>query len=162
MQRGIIAALRRTRVGPILALVRGTRIPGERRGTLRLAAAALALAPTGCAYVQQWQAELQPGWPSQLICHGDFAQFANGFPVARLSDLHFAVWWTAPAVQPLDGGSPARILSLTPLELSFEVQYQGYKVAYHLNRVDGGFTQVPALGGVFVGRCDIKPLATKI
>lgn len=125
-------------------------------------AATLTLALGGCAYVQQWQAEIQPGWPSLLACHGDFGQFANGFQVTRLSDLHFVVWWDVPAVQPTDGGSPARILSLTPLELSFEVQYQGYEVGYHLNRIDGAFTQVPNLGGVFVGRCNIKPLVTKI
>jgi len=122
----------------------------------------LALAPGGCGYVQQWQAEMQPGWPSQLACRGDFAQFANGFMVARPMQLNFVVWWAAPAVQPLDGGSPARILSLTPLELSFEVKYEGYKIAYHLNRVDGTFTQRPNLGGVFFGNCTIKPLATKI
>ena len=129
---------------------------------MRLAALALALAPGGCAYVQAWQAEIQPDWPSQLACRGDFAQFANGFMVARPMDLHFVVWWTVPAVQPTDGGSPARILSLTPLELSFEVKYEGYRVAYHLNRVDGSFTQRPDLGGVFFGNCDIRPLATKI
>lgn len=132
------------------------------KGLAWFAGAALTLALSGCAYVQQWQAEAQPGWPSQLVCHGDFAQFANGFWVARVMDLHFVVWWTAPAVQPTDGGSPAHILSLTPLELSFEVKYEGYKVAYHLNRVDGTFTQRPNLGGVFFGNCDIRPLATKI
>ena len=121
-----------------------------------------ALAPAGCDYVQHWQAELQPGWPAELACHGDFAQFSNGFMVARPMELHFAVWWSVPAVQPIDGGSPALILSLTPLELSFVVKYEGYKVAYHLNRVDGTFTQRPNLGGVFFGNCDIRPLATKI
>jgi len=129
---------------------------------VRLAAAALALAPGGCASIQQWRAEMQPGWPSQLACHGDFAQFANGFWVARPMELNFVVWWDVPAVQPLGGGSPARILSLTPLELSFEVKYEGYNVAYHLDRVDGTFTQRPNLGGVFFGNCDIRPLETKL
>ena len=139
----------------------------------RLAGTTLVLALGGCVYFQQLQQqiqpELQPGWPSLLSCHGDFAQFANGFMVARPMELHFAVWWSTPAVQPTDGGSPARVLSLTSLELSFEVQYEGYKIAYHLNRVDGTFTQRPNLlgqgpnqGGVFFGNCDTKPLATKI
>lgn len=97
-----------------------------------------------------------------LACHGDFAQFANGFMVARPMELHFAVWWDAPAVQPTDGGGVAKVLSLTPLELSFEVPYQGYKVAYHLNRVDGTFSQHPNLGGVFFGNCDVRPLTTKL
>lgn len=131
-------------------------------GALRLATTLPALAPAGCAYVQQWPAELQPGWPDELACHGDFAQFSNGFMVARPMELHFAVWWNLPAVQPTDGGSPARILSLTPLELSFEVKYEGYEVAYHLNRIDGTFTQRPNLGGVFFGNCHIRPLTTKI
>jgi hypothetical protein len=139
----------------------------------RLAGATLVLALSGCVYVQQlrehFQPELQADWPALLACHGDFAQFANGFMVARPMELHFAVWWTAPAVQPTDGGSPARVLSLTPLELSFEVQYEGYKAAYHLNRVDGTFTQRPNLlgqgpnqGGVFFGTCGAKPLTTQL
>jgi len=131
-----------------------------------LTGAALALALSGCTFAQQLQqqlqAETQPGWPSELACRGDFAQFANGFMVARPMELHFAVWWSPPVVQPTDGGSQARILSLTSLELSFEVQYEGYRVAYHLNRVDGTFTQHPNLGGVFSGTCDVKPLKTKI
>lgn len=131
-------------------------------GFVRLATAVLTLAPAGCVYIQQMQAEIQPAWPSQLTCRGDFAQFSNGFMVARPMVLHFAVWWTIPAVQPTDGGSPAQILSLTPLELSFAVRYEGYKVAYHLNRVDGSFTQRPNLGGVFSGNCDVKPLTTKL
>jgi len=133
---------------------------------VRFAAPVLALALSGCAYVQQvrqaLQPELQPGWPSDLTCRGDFAQFANGFMVARPMELHFTVWWSAPAVQPMDGGGRAKILSLTQLELSFEVPYEGYKAAYHLNRVDGTFTQRPNLGGVFFGKCDAKPLAAKL
>jgi hypothetical protein len=132
----------------------------------RLAGATLVLALSGCVYFQQLQqsvqSETQAGWPSLLTCHGDFAQFANGFWVARPMELHFAVWWSTPAVQPTDGGSRARILSLTPLELSFEVQYEGYKVAYHLNRVDGTFSQRPNLGGVFFGSCYAKPLTTQL
>jgi hypothetical protein len=131
----------------------------------RLAAAA-ALTLNGCTYVQQvrqvLQPETQPGWPSELICRGDFAQFANGFMVARPMELHFAVWWSTPAVQPIDGGGRTKILSLTALELSFEVPYEGYKVAYHLNRVDGAFTQRPNLGGVFFGNCTTKPLLTTL
>ena len=136
------------------------------KGLLRLAATALAVTLSGCVYFpqleQQLQAEMQPGWPSLLTCRGDFAQFSNGFMKARPMVLHFAVWWSPPAVQPTDGGSPARILSLTPLELSFEVRYEGYNVAYHLNRVDGTFTQRPNLGGVFFGNCDMQPLTTKL
>lgn len=129
---------------------------------MRVAAVFSVLWLSGCAYVQQWRAEAQPGWPSLLTCRGDFGQFSNGYMKTRPMELHFAVWWEAPAVQPTDGGSPARILSLTPLELSFEVQYEGYKVAYHLNRVDGTFTQRPNLGGVFFGNCAVAPLTTRL
>lgn len=131
------------------------------KGLAWLAGTALTLALSGCTYVQQWRAEAQPGWPSQLTCRGDFAQFSNGFMVTRPMELHFVVWWAAPAVQPTDGGSFARILKLTPLELSFEVQYEGYRAAYHLNRVDGSFAQRPSLGGVFSGSCDLRPLETR-
>jgi hypothetical protein len=126
----------------------------------------LTLTASGCAYVQQWQvkvqSEVQPSWPAKLTCRGDFAQFSNGFMITRPMELTFAVWWTVPAVQPLDGGSPARILSLTSLELSFEVKYEGYKAAYHLNRVDGSFTQRPNIGGVFSGTCDVRPLTPQM
>jgi hypothetical protein len=132
----------------------------------RFAAPAVVLALSGCVYVQQvqqrFQPELQPGWPSDLACRGDFAQFANGFLVARPQELHFTVWWSTPAIQPMDGGGRTKILSLTQLELSFEVPYEGYKAAYHLNRADGTFTQRPNLGGVFFGRCDARPLVTKL
>lgn len=142
--------------------LRGGRIRRTLRRLAGSAGAALMLTMGGCVYVQQWQTEVQPGWPSQLTCHGDFAQFSNGFMITRPMELRFAVWWTVPAIQPLDGGSTIQILSLTPLELSFEVQYEGYRVAYHLNRVDGSFTQRPSLGGVFSGNCYVQPLTTQI
>jgi hypothetical protein len=119
---------------------------------VRAAAAALALGTTG--FVDQ-----QP--PVLLACHGDFAQFANGFMVARPMALHFVVDWLAPTVVPTDGGSPGRILALTALELTFEVQYEGYRVAYHVNRIDGTISQRPNLGGVFFGSCDTKPVTTR-
>jgi hypothetical protein len=141
----------------------------------RLAAAALALSLTGCDYIQtqlQQAGMLQslPPRPVQLVCDGDFGQFANGFIVTRPMVLHFAVDWTVPSVAPLDGGyKPAKIIALTPLELSFEVQYEGYRVAYHLDRVGGTFSQRPNLlgqgpnqGGVYFGTCVIKPLETQI
>lgn len=118
----------------------------------RLAAAALALAMTGFSN--------QPR-PVLLSCQGDFAQFANRFLVTRPMELNFAVDWTAPSVVPLNGGSPGVILSLTPLEFSFDVQYEGYRAAYHLNRVDGTFSQRPNIGGIFFGRCEQKPLEPK-
>jgi hypothetical protein len=96
-----------------------------------------------------------------LVCHGDFAQFANGFMVARPMELHFLVDWLAPWVVPTDGGATGRVIALTPLEFSFEVQYEGYRVAYHVNRVDGSISQRPNLGGVFSGKCDMQPLATR-
>lgn len=119
-----------------------------------------ALWPGGCAYVRQ----LPPGWPSVLACRGDFAQFKNGFFDARPMALHFAVYWTTPGpvIIPLDGGAPAQVLALTPLELSFAVQYRGYKAVYRLNRVDGSFSQRPDLGGVFAGTCEFRPLTTKV
>ena len=123
----------------------------------RLAAAALALGVPGC----QLQPSAQPALPTLLVCHGDFGQFSNGYMVSRPMELRFLVDWLAPWVVPIDGGSPARIISLTSLELSFEVQYEGYRAAYHVTRVDGTFSQRPSVGGVFFGRCDTKPLETK-
>jgi hypothetical protein len=138
----------------------------------RLAAAALALSLAGCDYVQTQLQQLQglPPQPVQLVCDGDFGQFANGFIVTRPMVLHFAVDWTAPSVTPLDGGyKPAKVIALTLLELSFEVQYEGYRIAYHLDRVNGTFSQRPYLlgqgpnqGGVYFGNCVIKPLDKKI
>jgi hypothetical protein len=141
----------------------------------RLAAAALALSLAGCDYLQTQlqQAGMQQGLPLrpvQLVCNGDFGQFANGFIVTRPMVLHFAVDWAAPSVAPLDGGyKPAKIIALTPLELSFEVQYEGYRVAYHFDRVNGTFSERPNLfgqganqGGVYFGTCESKPLETKI
>jgi hypothetical protein len=138
----------------------------------RLAIAALALSLAGCDYMQTQlqQAQGLPPRPVQLACGGDFGQFANGFIVARPMDLHFAVDWAAPSVTPLDGGfKPAKIIALTPLELSFEVQYEGYRVAYHLDRVNGTFSQRSNLfgqganqGGVYFGSCVIKPLETQV
>jgi hypothetical protein len=135
-------------------------------------AAALVLSLAGCDYIQAQlqQAQGLPPPPALLACNGDFGQFANGFIVSRPMVLRFAVDWAAPSVTPLDGGyKPARIIALTPLELSFEVQYEGYRVAYHLDRVNGTFSQRPNLfgqgpnlGGVYFGRCEIKPLAPPI
>jgi len=119
----------------------------------RLAALAVALGLTGCV-------PLQP-LPTMLVCYGDFAQFANGFLVTRLMELHFLVDWQAPWVVPTDGGAPGRIIALTSLELSFEVQYEGYRAAYHVNRIDGAISQRPNRGGVFFGKCDMKPLETR-
>jgi hypothetical protein len=133
----------------------------------RLAAAVLALSLVRCDYVQPVllrvgaQLSGSPTPPALLTCRGDFGQFAHGFMVTRPMELNFAVDWAAPLVTPLDRGKPARIISLTPLELSFDVQYDGYKVAYLLNRVDGSFSQRPNLGGVFSGTCETKPLDKK-
>jgi hypothetical protein len=135
-------------------------------------AAALTLSLAGCDYIQTQlrQAQGFPPPPVLLACNGDFGQFANGFIVSRPMVLHFVVDWTAPSVTPTDGGyKPAKITALTQLELSFEVQYEGYRVAYHLDRVTGTFSQRPNLlgqgpnqGGVYFGHCEIKPLETKI
>jgi hypothetical protein len=132
--------------------VGGIGVSGEMSSYARLAAAMLALGMTGFGNQPQ---------PGLLSCTGDFGQFANGFIVTRLMELNFAVDWTTPSVTPLNGGSPARIISMTSLEVSFEVQYEGYRAAYHLNRVDGTFSQRPNLGGIFFGRCELKPLETK-
>jgi hypothetical protein len=82
--------------------------------------------------------------------------------VTRPMELKFVVDWQVPSVTPVDGGGPGRIIALTPLELSFAVQYEGYKAAYHLDRIGGTFSQRPKLGGVFFGRCDQRPLETKL
>jgi hypothetical protein len=127
----------------------------------RLAGMVLALGLGGCEYMQ-----LPPlGPPAQvnlLACHGDFGQFANGFMVARPMELDFVIDWVTPAVTPLNGGGATRIIALNAIELSFEVKYEGYNAAYHLDRVQGIFSQRPNLGGVFFGRCAIKPFVTKV
>ena len=133
------------------------------RSDARLAAA-LALSLGGCAYWQPIVDHFQPpgfAVPGLLVCHGDFAQFANGFMVARPMELKFAVNLTIPSITPLNGGGPGRIIALTPLELSFEVPYQGYKVLYRINRVSGTISQRPSPGGTFFGDCDVKALETK-
>ena len=93
-----------------------------------------------------------------LACQGDFGKFANGFMVARPMELKFVVDWLAPWVQ-TDGGKPGRIITLTSLELTFEVKYEGYSVVYHVNRLDGTFSQRPNVGGIFYGTCNLKPYA---
>jgi hypothetical protein len=75
---------------------------------------------------------------------GGVAPFANGFMVAQPMELHFVVCWSVSALQPTDSGSPAQILPLMPLELSFEDE--GYKVACHLDGIDGTLTRPPNLG----------------
>src|SRR5262249_37920479 len=100
--------------------------------------------------------------PQRLTCYGDFAQFANRFMVARPMELSFVVDWWAPSVTPLNGGGATKIIAVNPLELSFEVQYEGYRAAYHLDRVEGRFSQRPNIGGVFFGRCDLRPLETRL
>ena len=137
---------------------------GKFRGMSAFARAAwmgLSLSLAGCDY---WQ--LPPLGPpaavNLLVCNGDFGQFANGFLVARPMELSFVVDWVTPAVTPLNGGGATRIIALDVIELSFEVQYEGYKVAYHLDRVQGIFSQRPNLGGVFFGRCYLRPFQTVI
>lgn len=118
----------------------------------------LALTLAGCEY---WP--LPPAGAPQvntLACNGDFVQFANGYPIARLMELSFVVDWATPAVTPINGGGATRVIALNAIELSFEVQYEGYKAAYHLDRVQGIFSQRPNLGGVFFGRCYLKPYQT--
>ena len=135
--------------------MRASPIRRKSAGAIRLAAVLLALAPGGCDY-------LMPGPVTLLACHGDFAQFANGFMVARPMQLNFIVDWQTPLVVPASGGgSQGRIIALSPLEFSFEVQYEGYRTAYHVNRVDGTISQRPNLGGVFFGNCEMRPYATR-
>ena len=130
----------------------------------RFAGAAAMLMVAACDYLPQWT----PPEQSLLVCNGDFAQFANGFLVTRPMELDFAVYWTIPAIYPLNGGKgPAQILALNGLELSFEVQYEGYRAAYRLDRVTGTFSQRPNtgrpnLGGVYFGNCHLQPLAARI
>ena len=126
-------------------------------GPVRLAAALSLLGLSGCAYVVPTATTA-----NLLACRGDFGQFANGFIVARPMELDFAIYWDKPAIYPLNGGGPARGVGLSSLGLSFEVQYQGYRAPYHLNRVDGAFSQRPSPGGVFFGRCELKPLETRV
>jgi hypothetical protein len=96
-----------------------------------------------------------------LACSGDFGQFSNGFIVARPSELNFIVDWRVPSVYPVNGGSATQILSLNTAELSFVVQYEGYRAAYWINRLDGTISQRPNIGGVYFGRCDPRPFEQK-
>ena len=127
----------------------------------RVTGIAFALGLAGCDY---WQLPPlgQPAPVNLLVCNGDFGQFANGFLVARPMELTFVVDWVTPAVTPLNGGGATRILALSTIELSFEVQYETYKAAYHLDRVQGILSQRPNLGGVFFGRCWLRPFQTVI
>jgi hypothetical protein len=138
----------------------------------RWAAAAMGLGLAGCASLQPvldsfQRASLQAQGTALLVCDGDFGQFANGYIVSRPMQLQFAVYWGVPAIYPMNGGSPAKILALNSLELSFDVEYEGYSAAYHLDRVDGTFVQRPNLGrpnlgGVYFGRCYAQPLSTNV
>jgi len=124
----------------------------------RFVLAALAIGMTGFDFFGQ--AFLGPAPPVVVLdCAGDFGQFANGFLVARPSQLDFIVDWRVPSVYPVNGGGATRILSINSAELSFEVQYEGYRAAYYVNRLDGTISQRPNLGGVFFGRCAPKPYA---
>jgi hypothetical protein len=134
-------------------------------GPVRLAAALSILGLSGCAYLAPLTTAVTPtlATANLLACRGDFGQFANGFIVARPMELDFAVYWDQPAIFPLNGGgSPARGIAINSLGLSFEVQYPGYRAAYHLNRVDGTFSQQPGVGGVYFGRCELRPLETRV
>jgi hypothetical protein len=116
----------------------------------RLVGAVLALATTGLA----------PQPPQLLACHGDFGQFANGFLVARPMELDFVVDWTTPSVA-TTGGIWGRITALTALELAFDIQYEGYRATYRVNRVDGTISQRPNIGGAFSGNCELQPFTKK-
>ena len=118
----------------------------------RFAAAVLALGMTGFGD--------QPAPPVLLACNGDFGKFANGFLVARPMELNFVVDWQKPVVA-TSSGNVGRIITLTPYELSFEIQYDGYKVIYDINRIEGTIRQWPNIGGVFSGRCEEQPLRQK-
>jgi hypothetical protein len=121
------------------------------------AAAALLLGLTSCDYyAAPWVVEQ----PALLACHGNFGQFANGFMVARPMELNFAADWLIPSIA-TSGGTPGHIISLTPYEVTFEIQYAGYKALYHINRIEGTIQQLPNVGGVFSGRCDQLPLRQK-
>jgi len=125
----------------------------------RFVLAALAIGMTGFDFFGQ-AFLLGPAPPVVVLdCGGDFGQFANGFLVARPSQLDFIVDWRVPSVYPVNGGGATRVLSINSAELSFEVQYEGYRAAYYVNRLDGTISQRPNLGGVFFGRCAPKPYA---
>jgi hypothetical protein len=136
-------------------------IPLQTAVLRRLAAATLILNVAGCDYWQLPPVGVAPA-VNLLACNGDFGQFANGFLVTRPMELSFVVDWVTPAVTPLNGGGTTHIITLNAIELSFEVQYEGYKAAYHLDRVQGIVSQRPNLGGVFFGRCYLKPYQTVI
>ena len=123
---------------------------------VRFAEAALLLGLTSCGSVPPWVISQ----PALLACHGDFGQFANGFMVARPMELNFVLDWQVPVVA-TSGGIPGRIISLTPYELTFEIQYPGYKDLYHINRIDGTIQEHPNVGGIFSGRCDLGQLQQK-
>ena len=125
----------------------------------RLVAVSAALSLASCDYYAM-QFGVQTGPVALLACHGDFAQFRNGFMVARPMELNFVVDWLAPSVVPVEGGGPAKIIALSSLELTFEIPYEGYKAVYRVNRVDSTISQRPNLGGVFSGYCGLRPYTT--
>jgi hypothetical protein len=126
----------------------------------RFVLAALAIGMTGFDFFGQ--AFLGPAPPVMVLaCSGDFGQFSNGFLVARPSELNFIVDWRVPSVYPVNGGSATQILSVNSAELSFVVQYEGYRAAYWINRLDGTISQRPNIGGVYFGRCDPRPYEQK-
>jgi len=112
--------------------------------------AALALATTGFGYQQR----------GLLSCNGDFGRFANGLLVGRPMQLNFVVDWLTPAVV-TDTGRTGRIITLTALELVFEIPYADYTATYRVNRIDGTISQQSSVGGVFHGNCDLASLETK-
>jgi hypothetical protein len=117
----------------------------------RLAAAVLAIGMTGFGYQQ----------PGLLSCEGRFGRFgSNGFLIAMPSQLSFLVDWLTPAIS-TDTGTLGRITALTPVELTFEIQYENYRANYRVSRIDGTISERSNFGGVFYGICDLRSLETK-
>ena len=114
-----------------------------------LAAAVLALAATGASYQE-----------GLLACRGSFGRFANGFLVSRPSYLNFVVDWQTPRIA-TEAGRSGTVVSLTPLELVFDIAYDGYRARYRVSRVDGKISETSSLGGVFYGVCEVKTLETR-
>jgi len=98
--------------------------------------------------------------PAVLACHGMFGRFADGTLVDKPSRLNFIVDWQVPAVA-TESGRPGRIIALSSTALDFEIQYDGYKAVYQVNRLDGTIREASTLGSVFSGVCELKPFAPK-
>lgn len=125
----------------------------------RIAAAFLALGMTGFGSpaVAQVSGYQQYG---MFSCVGRFATFVRRQIDTEPSQLTFVIDWLTPAIV-TDRGVPGRVTSVTPLQVTFDIQYPTYHASYFISRIDGTISQTGESNGVFRGTCDLTPLATR-